>query len=148
MGTTRCYSALSKLPDFFERFEYLKLSGSVGVETFGFDRYLNQALYQSPEWKRARRNAILRDSGFDMGVEGYPLKRAIVHHMNPISIEQIENRDPKIFDEEFLITVSHSTHNAIHYGDASILPQPLIERRADDTLLWRRLDGRKHPYFN
>lgn len=144
MKTTiiRSYSKLVKLDNFLDRFEYLKLSGVVGAETFGFDRYLNQALYSSPEWKKSRRNTILRDNGCDLGLEDYPLDRALVHHMNPITLEQIENRDPIIFDEEFLITVSHNTHNAIHYGDQTLLPKPLIERRPGDTLLWRRLNER------
>lgn len=144
MKTTiiRNYSEFAKLDNFLDRFEYLKLSGVVGAETFGFDRYLNQALYSSPEWKKSRRNTILRDNGCDLGLEDYPLDRALVHHMNPITLEQIENRDPIIFDEEFLITVSHNTHNAIHYGDQTLLPQPLIERRPGDTLLWRRLNER------
>lgn len=144
MKTTiiRNYSEFAKLDNFLDRFEYLKLSGVVGAETFGFDRYLNQALYSSPEWKKSRRNTVLRDNGCDLGLEDYPLNRALVHHMNPITLEQIENRDPIIFDEEFLITVSHNTHNAIHYGDQTLLPQPLIERRPGDTLLWRRLNER------
>lgn len=144
MKTTiiRTYSELVKLDNFLDRFEYLKLSGVVGAETFGFDRYLNQALYSSPEWKKSRRNTVLRDNGCDLGLEDHPLNRALVHHMNPITLEQIENRDPIIFDEEFLITVSHNTHNAIHYGDQTLLPQPLIERRPGDTLLWRRLNER------
>ncbi len=144
MKTTiiRTYSELVKLDNFLDRFEYLKLSGVVGAETFGFDRYLNQALYSSPEWKKSRRNTVLRDNGCDLGLEDYPLNRALVHHMNPITLEQIENRDPIIFDEEFLITVSHNTHNAIHYGDQTLLPKPLIERRPGDTLLWRRLNER------
>ena len=144
MKTTiiRTYSELVKLDNFLDRFEYLKLSGVVGAETFGFDRYLNQALYSSPEWKKSRRNTVLRDNGCDLGLEDYPLNRALVHHMNPITLEQIENRDPIIFDEEFLITVSHNTHNAIHYGDQTLLPKPLIDRRPGDTLLWRRLNER------
>lgn len=144
MKTTiiRTYSELVKLDNFLDRFEYLKLSGVVGAKTFGFDRYLNQALYSSPEWKKSRRNTVLRDNGCDLGIEDYPLNRALVHHMNPITAEQIENRDPIIFDEEFLITVSHNTHNAIHYGDQTLLPQPLIERMPGDTLLWRRLNER------
>lgn len=144
MKTTviRTYSELVKLDNFLDRFDYLKLSGIVGAETFGFDRYLNQALYSSIIWKKSRRNTILRDNGCDLGLEDYPLDRALVHHMNPITLEQIENRDPIIFDEEFLITVSHNTHNAIHYGDQTLLPQPLIERRPGDTLLWRRLNER------
>lgn len=138
----RRYSELIELPTFLERFNYLKLTGSVGVSTFGFDRYLNQALYQSPEWKRVRRDIILRDNGCDLGIEDFPLDRALIHHMNPITAKQIENRDPIIFDKEFLITVSHNTHNAIHYSDDSLLPHPVVERQPDDTLLWRRLGGR------
>lgn len=138
----RRYSELIKLPTFIERFNYLKLAGSVGVSTFGFDRYLNQALYQSPEWKRVRRDIILRDNGCDLGIEDFPLDRALIHHMNPITAKQIENRDTIIFDKEFLITVSHNTHNAIHYSDDSLLPRPIVERQPDDTLLWRRLGGR------
>lgn len=138
----RRYSELIELRTFLERFNYLKLTGSVGVSTFGFDRYLNQALYQSPEWKQARRDVILRDNGCDLGIEDFPLDRALIHHMNPITVKQIENRDPIIFDKEFLITVSHNTHNAIHYSDDSLLPHPIVERQPDDTLLWRRLGGR------
>lgn len=138
----RRYSELIKLPTFLERFNYLKLTGSVGVSTFGFDRYLNQALYQSPEWKRVRRDIILRDNGCDLGIEDFPLDKALIHHMNPITAKQIENRDQIIFDKEFLITVSHNTHNAIHYSDDSLLPHPIVERQPDDTLLWRRLGGR------
>ena len=140
--TIRRYSELIELPTFLKRFNYLKLAGSVGVSTFGFDRYLNQALYQSPEWKRVRRDIILRDNGCDLGIEDFPLDRALIHHMNPITVKQIEDRDPIIFDKEFLITVSHNTHNAIHYSDDSLLPHPIVERQPDDTLLWRRLGGR------
>lgn len=142
MKTIRRYSELIELPTFLERFNYLKLAGSVGVSTFGFDRYLNQALYQSHEWKRVRRDIILRDNGCDLGIEDFPLDRALIHHMNPITAKQIEDRDPIIFDKEFLITVSHNTHNAIHYSDDSLLPHPIVERQPDDTLLWRRLGGR------
>ena len=142
MKRIRRYSELIELPTFIERFNYLKLTGLVGVSTFGFDRYLNQALYQSPEWKQARRDVILRDNGCDLGIEDFPLDRALIHHMNPITAKQIENRDPIIFDKEFLITVSHNTHNAIHYSDDSLLPHPIVERQPDDTLLWRRLGGR------
>ena len=142
MKRIRRYSELIELPTFLERFNYLKLTSSVGVSTFGFDRYLNQALYQSTEWKQARRDVILRDNGCDLGIEDFPLDRALIHHMNPITAKQIENRDPIIFDKEFLITVSHNTHNAIHYSDDSLLPHPIVERQPDDTLLWRRLGGR------
>lgn len=135
----RTYSELSKLRTFKERFEYLQLSGIVGAETFGYDRYLNQVLYTSREWKRVRDKVIIRDSGCDLGVEGYEIfTRPLIHHMNPITIEQIENRDPVIFDPEYLITTTHDTHNAIHYGDDSILRSKVLsERSPNDTIPWR-----------
>lgn len=134
------YSELVFFTTYIERFNYLKLDGHVGIATFGFDRYLNQALYQSSEWRKIRRDVILRDNGCDMGVEDYPVNKAVIHHINPITPEQIEARDPIIFDKENLITVSYLTHNAIHYGDIELLPRPPIERKPNDTLLWRRLD--------
>lgn len=136
----KTYSELSKLNTFEERFNYLKLDGRIGRETFGYDRYLNQALYKSLEWKRTRNNIIIRDNGCDLGVEGYELSNAkiIIHHMNPITIEQIQERDPIIFDEDFLICTSLRTHNAIHYGDDSLIKTHFgtLERRKDDTKLW------------
>ena len=131
------YTEMSKLKTFEERFEYLKLNGLVGVETFGWDRYLNQALYQSPEWRRCRRIVILRDNGCDLGVDGYSIGgRIIIHHINPISIEMIENRDFMIFDLDNLVCVSHQTHEAIHYGSTDILPKEPVERKPGDTKLW------------
>lgn len=136
MTMNKTYSELMKLETYEERFEYLKLSGAVGRETFGFDRYLNQAFYTSPEWKKARDTVIVRDNGCDLGVEGYEIRqKPIIHHMNPITKEQVENRDPIIFDPENLITCTHRTHNAIHYGDSSQLPITK-ERRPGDTKLW------------
>lgn len=137
--TKRTYSELSKLNSFEERYEYLKLSGAVGEETFGFDRYLNQALYSSKEWKQAKNRVLLRDEGCDLGIKGNKInKKAIIHHMNPITREQIENRDSEIFNPEYLITVSHSTHNAIHYGDKDLLAtQKPVERKSGDTVPWR-----------
>lgn len=136
MTMNKSYSELMKLETYEERFEYLKLSGAVGRETFGFDRYLNQAFYTSPEWKKARDTVIVRDNGCDLGVEGYEIRqKPIIHHMNPITKEQVENRDPIIFDPENLITCTHRTHNAIHYGDSSQLPITK-ERRPGDTKLW------------
>lgn len=135
---TRTYSELKKLKTFEERFEYLRLNGSVGAETFGFDRYLNQALYNSEEWRRARNKVIIRDNGCDMGVKGFDIfEKPLIHHMNPITKQQVIDRDPDIFNPEYLITVSHETHNAIHYGDESIVrrKQPL-ERKPGDTRLW------------
>lgn len=136
----RTYSELITLPTFEERFKYLQLNGAVGRDTFGFDRYLNQYIYQrSQRWKSARDKIIVRDNGCDLGVEGYSIYgRIIIHHMNPISVEDILSDRDWIFDPEFLICVSHRTHNAIHYGDESLLPQTLIERTKNDTCPWRR----------
>lgn len=133
----RTYSELVKLPTYVERFEYLKLQGSVAKETFGFDRYLNQILYNSREWKNVRREVIIRDQACDLGIEGYDiLERPLIHHMNPINMEDILNRNPDIFNPEFLITVSFNTHNAIHYGDKSLLILEPVIRRPGDTKLW------------
>ena len=134
----RCYSELMTLPTFEERYEYLKLDGTVGKETFGFDRYLNQALYQSADWKKIRRKIILRDDGCDLGLLGYPIGHKIyIHHMNPITQTDILDRTDILLNPEYLICVSHRTHNAIHYGDASLLPQPPIERHPNDQIPWR-----------
>ena len=134
----KTYSELKELKTFKERYDYLKLAGSVGEETFGSLRYLNQAFYTSYEWKRIRREIILRDCGCDLGVEGYELQKyVVIHHMNPITAQDIENGNPDIFDPRFLICVSERTHRAIHYGDKSLLPRPLIERRPGDTCPWR-----------
>lgn len=139
MGKTiRRYSELKNLKTFEERYNYLKLTGEVGTTTFGFDRYLNQSLYQSAKWKKARREVIIRDNGCDLGVEDRNLNRKIiVHHMNPITIEDVENDDPKVYDPEFLICVSHQTHNAIHYGDESQLVKEHKERTPNDTCPWK-----------
>lgn len=135
----KTYSELSKLNTFYERFEYLKLGGIVGAETFGYDRYLNQALYRSPEWKRIRNLVITRDNACDLGAEGFEIpERIIIHHMNPITIEQIAKRDPIIFDPEFLISTTHNTHNAIHYGDESLLPKEPVVRTKGDTCPWKK----------
>lgn len=136
----RTYSELITLPTFEERFKYLQLNGAVGRDTFGFDRYLNQYIYQrSQRWKSVRDKIIIRDNGCDLGVEGYSIYgRIIIHHMNPISVEDILSDRDWIFDPEFLICVSHRTHNAIHYGDETLLPQAPIERTKNDTCPWRR----------
>lgn len=136
---TRRYSELIKLPTFEERFQYLKLDGTVGASTFGFDRYLNQVFYRSPEWKKLRNEIILRDNGCDLGMEGYEIhgQPIIIHHMNPITAEEIEHRDSTIFDPEFLITTVLNTHNAIHYGDESLLPKKPVMRTPNDTCPWR-----------
>lgn len=135
----RRYSELKKLPTFEERFEYLKLGGEVGAETFGFDRYLNQVFYQSKEWKRVRDEVIIRDNGCDLGLEGYEtIGRILIHHMNPISIEDIQQRSDFLLNPEYLISVTHNTHNAIHYGDSRLLTLDPIERVPHDTSPWRR----------
>jgi hypothetical protein len=120
-----------------ERFDYLALRGVVGNETFGFDRWINQAFYRSKQWRDLRHEIIVRDMGCDLGVEGYEIhERAIIHHMNPMTSEAIEEGDESILDPAFLITTTLRTHNAIHYGDASLLPRAQIVRTAGDTKLW------------
>lgn len=137
MRNFRTYTELKMLNTFEERYNFLKLLGKVGQETFGFDRYMNQAFYQTPEWKTVRREVIVRDNGFDMGLFGYDIVgKIIVHHMNPITIEDIEELRPELFDPEFLISVSEETHNAIHYGDRSPLPRQVMTRAMGDTTLW------------
>lgn len=137
----KSYDELKELKTFIERFEYLNLNGQVGSETFGFNRYLNQSFYNSKEWKQVRDKVIIRDSGCDLGVEGYEINsKPIVHHINTITIEQINNRDPIIFDPNNLITVSHETHNAIHYGDESICKsKEITNRKRGDTCLWKHI---------
>ena len=134
----RTYTELCRLETFEERFEYLSLKSVVGRYTFGSERYLNQQFYTSRQWRNARRDVIARDDGLDLGVEGFEIyDKVIIHHMNPITIEDVENGNPDILDPELLITVSHDTHNAIHYGDKSRLRLPtLVERRPGDTKLW------------
>ena len=132
------YSDLIQIDTFIERYYYLKLHGKVAEETFGLDRYLNQALYRSPKWKRSRSRVILRDNACDLGVEGYEMEDYIVvHHMNPITIEDIEEERDWIFDPEYLISCSPRTHKAIHFGDEEMLPKEFIGRRPNDTTLWR-----------
>lgn len=134
---SRCYTELSLIETFEERYDYLAVRGIVGIDTFGFERWLNQAFYHSPVWQRARIFVIARDYGRDLGIEGQDIGyRPIVHHMNPIAVEDITHANADMIDPEYLITVSLKTHNAIHYGDRSNLPQPLVERRPGDTKLW------------
>lgn len=134
----RTYSDLRRLTTLKERFEYLKLAGKVGADTFGFDRYLNQRFYKLGKWKSARNYVIIRDNGCDLGVEGYEIgDKVLVHHMNPITLDNVLEMDDALFDPEFLICVSHDTHNAIHYGDANLLPKLPIERRPGDTCPWK-----------
>lgn len=133
----RCYSELILLSTFEERFEYLRLKGTVGRETFGWDRYLNQRLYQSPEWKRVRTSVVIRDNGNDLACEGYPVvARGQIHHINPLTPEQILDRDPAVFDPENLVLVSLATHNAIHYGVNRLMPNTPIERHPNDQCPW------------
>ena len=135
----RTYSELSKLKTFEDRFQYLRLDGIVGEETFGFDRYLNQILYQSDEWKRRRIDIIIRDNGCDLGCEGFEVHgKILIHHINPITVDDIVNRNPKVFDPENLILTSHNTHQAIHYGNEDLLILAPIERSKNDTCPWRR----------
>lgn len=136
----RTYSELITIPTFKERFEYLKLEGQVGVDTFGFDRYLNQTLYRSAEWKRFRRDMIIRDNGCDLAMEGYEIVgKILLHHIDPLTIDDVLKRHPKIFDPENVICTVLNTHNAIHYGDASLLITEPIERTKYDTCPWRRV---------
>lgn len=133
----RRYSELLRLGTFEERFDYLSLKGRVGESTFGFDRWINQQFYTSRQWRQVRNEVIVRDGGCDLGIEGYEIHdRIYIHHMNPMTVNQIESGDPSILDPEFLISVTHNTHNAIHYGDASLLPKPLVDRKPGDTKLW------------
>lgn len=133
----RSWSELRQIDSFEDRFEYLSLKGEVGSETFGYDRWMNQQFYRSREWRQVRSQVIARDEGLDLGVPGYEIfDRVIIHHMNPMTVESLEHGDSDILDPDFLITTTHRTHNAIHYGDASLLPKALVERRPGDTKLW------------
>jgi len=134
---TRRYSQLRRLETFEERFEYLRLGGDVGLSTFGFDRYINQKFYTSVEWRSARDQVIVRDNGCDLGIPGYEIHGALlVHHMNPMGIDDILHGEEWIFDPDYLITTCHNTHNAIHYGNANLLPKTVVKREPGDTKLW------------
>lgn len=134
----RSYSELCMLNTFEDRYKYLQLSGAVGKDTFGFDRYLNQIFYRSQEWKSVRDKVIIRDDGCDLGVKGYEIHgRIYIHHMNPIMLKDIEQRTDLLLNPEYLISTTHSTHNAIHYGDESLLPLVPKERSANDTCPWK-----------
>lgn len=135
----RSYTELCKLKSFEERFEYLRLEGIVGDATFGWDRYLNQVFYKTREWRELRDKVIWRDQCCDMGVIGYEIsKRPIVHHMNPLTKEDILGKSEFLLNPEYLITVSHNTHNAITYGNPDLLRKPVLERTANDTCPWKR----------
>lgn len=144
----RSYKELSRLETFEERFNYLKLNGRVGKETFGFDRVFNQAFYTSPKWRSIRNQIIVRDNGCDLGIEGYEINyvvvndkiirpRIFIHHMNPISLDDIENNTEFLMNPDYLITTTFATHQAIHYGDVSLLATSPIERRRNDTCPWK-----------
>lgn len=136
----RTYTELSKLKTFEERFEYLRLDGQVGKETFGFDRIFNQTFYRSVEWRRVRDQVIIRDCGCDLGVPGHEIygQRILIHHMNPISLEDLERRSEILMNPEYLITTIHNTHQAVHYGDADLLIKLPRERTKNDTCPWKR----------
>ena len=137
--TIKCYSELALLPTFQARYQYLRLNGAVGKETFGFDRYMNQFFYRSPEWRRIRDLVITRDEGCDLGIPGREIfGRIIIHHMNPISPEDIRDRSDFLLDPEYLITTIHTTHLAIHYGDEHQLLQEPVVRRPNDTCPWKK----------
>jgi len=137
MPRIKCYSDLLHLETFEDRYEYLRLGGGVGEATFGFDRYINQAFYTSSEWRNARRSVIARDRGCDLGVEGYEIHSGLlVHHINPMDPNDIIDDEDWILNPEYLICTSQKTHNAIHYGDRSLLVKPFVPRSAGDTKLW------------
>lgn len=133
----KTYSELDRLTTFDERFEYLRLGGGVGRSTFGFDRYINQRFYSSREWKDIRQHVLLRDNGCDLGIFGYEIHVGLlIHHMNPLEPDDIVHKADWILDPEFLITTTHSTHNAIHYSDKKLIPETVVERTLNDTKLW------------
>ena len=134
----RTYSELSLLPTGEERFKYLQLNGRVGDDTFGFDRYINQNFYRSAEWKRIRDQIIIRDNGCDLALEGYEIYgRILIHHMNPITVKDVELSTEYLMNPEYLICVTHNTHNAIHYGDEKLLMKGPVVRTKNDTCPWR-----------
>jgi hypothetical protein len=137
MSKNRTYRELRQLETFIERYHYLELRGVLGAQTFGFDRWLNQHFYRSREWKSIRNDVIVRDNGCDLGILGYEIHAGLlVHHMNPVSLEDIKDGKDWIVDPNFLITTSLKTHNAIHYGDESLLPRGPVVRKSGDTTLW------------
>lgn len=140
MRNIKTYSELSQFTTFKDRFNYLKLSGKVGEDTFGYDRIFNQMFYSSKEWKDIRNYVIVRDNGCDLGIDGYEIaaQRVIIHHLNPIEMSDIERRTDILLDPEYLITTTHTTHNAIHYGDENqiLAPSPVI-RTKNDTCPWK-----------
>ena len=139
-STIRTYHELIQLPTFEERFRYLKLSGAVGEETFGWERWINQRFYSSPEWRSLRNQIIIRDNGCDLGMADYEIHgRIFIHHLTPIQPGDIADRADLLMSPDNLICVSHNTHNAIHYGDEDLLPKAPVERTPNDTCPWRRV---------
>lgn len=140
MSMIRTYEHLSTLPTFKERFNYLKLDGLVGHQTFGFDRYINQRFYQSAEWKRLRDAIIIRDGGCDLGCPEYRIYgRVLIHHLNPVTVRDFTERSELLLNPDYLVCVSHETHNAIHYGDIRQLSEAVAIRVQGDTCPWRRV---------
>jgi hypothetical protein len=139
MRTNKSYSELIQLTSFEDRFKYLEIGGHIGIDSFGFNRYLNQNFYHSPEWLQVRDKVIIRDQGMDLGVDGYPINgRIVIHHINPITIEDVIDRNPDIFNLDYLICCSHQTHNALHYGNEDYLSRfQVVERKPNDTVPWR-----------
>ena len=134
----RCYSELILLDSLEERFDYLRLNGEVGEELFGYARYLNQNFYHGQRWREARNRVVIRDQGYELGVKGWKIVGHIyVHHMNPITLEMLQDDAPELYDPEFLISCSYNTHQAITWGNAELLPKPIIVRRPNDTCPWK-----------
>lgn len=135
----KSYRELARLPNFEEKFRYLKLHGSVGTDTFGFDRYLNQILYTSTEWRRFRRDVIIRDNGCDLGDPERPIfgDKIIIHHINPLTVKDLKDRNGAIFDMDNVVCVSDRTHRAIHYGDENLLARDPVARKPNDTIPWK-----------
>lgn len=137
-NNVRSFDEMMKFDTFEERYDYLQLRASVGASTFGFDRWMNQNFYRSTQWKQVRQRVIARDEGCDLAVPGLEIyDKIVIHHMNPMNADAINNEDPDILNPRYLISCTLTTHNAIHFGDKSKLPQPLVERRPGDTTLWR-----------
>lgn len=138
MNKLKRYSEMIKLATFEERYEYLRLFGLVGLDTFGFDRYMNQKFYKSKEWRDIRDYVIVRDNGCDLGIDGRKIRdRILIHHMNPIIQDDIIHSTDLLLNPDYLVCVSHNTHNAIHYGDSSLLIKEPIKRTKNDTCPWR-----------
>lgn len=144
--TLRTYTELRRISSFEDRFHYLQLKGAVGAQTFGVERYLNQSFYRSRQWKEVRNEVIARDEACDLGVKGFDIfeaRNVIVHHMNPMTPEELYHGEEHVLNPEYLICTTLRTHNAIHYGDASLLALPPVERRPGDTLLWQPINERR-----